>query len=355
MAKFSILQFLREQRTVLPLPKAVGDVSSKTFMVTGSNVGLGFEASVHLAKMTPKLLFMTSRDSVKCEQARKAVLQRVAADSVVSPEVFARPLDLGSFENVRAFVDKFAAEGEGQLNVLVANAGVFCEDYTQTQDGWDLILQVNYLSTALLSLLLLPYLVNSSGTDSPSRLVLVSSLGHHLGSSDLKKAETWSRLLETINDKQFGSRSLLRNSVTRYDVSKLLEVIFIRELSARLPDSTPVVACTVDPGYCISNLFRGPESKWYVRTILSGAKRVLFARSAEEGSRTLVHAAVAGEAHSIHGRYLSSCQITEENDYLFTPEGKAFSIRLWAETIATLSKVDGRVSEIVARHLRADL
>ncbi|KIK78914.1 hypothetical protein PAXRUDRAFT_834361 [Paxillus rubicundulus Ve08.2h10] len=347
MARFSILQFLREQRTTLPLPQAAGDVSSKTFMVTGSNVGLGFETSVHLAKMRPRSLVATSRDSVRCGHARGAILQRVAADSADSPGVSARSLDLSNFENVRAFVDKFAAEGDDQLNVLIASAGVFCADYTQTQDGWDVILQVNYLSTALLSLLLLPYLVKSSSTDSPSRLVLVSSDGHYLGSSIFKKAGAWSYILDTINDKEFGS------SVVRYNVSKLLEVIFVRELAARLPDPTPVVACTVNPGYCSSNLFRDPESKWFLRTILSGAKKLLFARSAEEGSRTLVHAAIAGEARSMHGRYLSSCKVTEENGYLFTPEGKAFSTRLWAETIAILSRVDGRISEIVAQHLRA--
>ncbi|KAF9238480.1 short-chain dehydrogenase [Melanogaster broomeanus] len=349
MAKFSLLQFLHEQRTALPLPKAAGDVSSKTFMVTGSNVGLGFEASVHLAKMKPKLLLATSRDSVKCEQAHTSILQRVAADSVVSPEVSAWPLDLCTFETVRAFVDKFAAEGDGQLNVLVANAGVFSMDYVQTQDGWETIFQVNYLATALLSILLLPYLVNSSSTDSPSRLVIVSSGGQYLGSSNLKYAGTWDNVLKTINDEKFGS------GTTRYNLSKLLVVIFVRELVARLPDPTPVVVCTVDPGYCASNLFRDPESKWYMRAILSVVRRMFFARSVEEGSRTLVHAAVAGEERSMHGRYLSSCQVTEENDYLFTPEGKAFASKVWAETIATLSEVDSRVSGIVSQYLRAEL
>lgn len=71
MAVFTLRRYFREQRRTLPLPKAVDDVSSKTFLVTGSNVGLGFEASVHLVNMQPKLLLATSRDLAKCEQARK--------------------------------------------------------------------------------------------------------------------------------------------------------------------------------------------------------------------------------------------------------------------------------------------
>jgi hypothetical protein len=52
--------------------------------------------------------------------------------------VYAWPLELGSFQNVRSFVDKFAEEGNGVLNTLVANAGMVAGDYyTQTQDGWE--------------------------------------------------------------------------------------------------------------------------------------------------------------------------------------------------------------------------
>lgn len=71
MAVFSLLQYYREQRTTLPPLKAPDDVHSKTFLVTGSNVGLGFNASVQLAEMGPKLLIATSRDMAKCERTRE--------------------------------------------------------------------------------------------------------------------------------------------------------------------------------------------------------------------------------------------------------------------------------------------
>lgn len=71
MAVFTLRRYFREQWRTLPQPRAVEDVSSKTFLVTGSNVGLGFEASVHLAKMRPKLLLATSRDLDKCERTQK--------------------------------------------------------------------------------------------------------------------------------------------------------------------------------------------------------------------------------------------------------------------------------------------
>lgn len=110
-------------------------------------------------------------------------------------------------------------------------------------------------------------------------------------------------------------------------ISQVLGVLFARELAARLPD--PVVACTVNPGYCRSNLFRAVENERYIGWVFALLRNVFFARSTEEGSKTLVHATVDREERSMHGRYLSSCQIAEESDFVFTPEGKAFSSKLW--------------------------
>lgn len=65
-------------------------------------------------------------------------------------------------------------------------------------------LQVNYLSNALLSILLLPYLINSSSPDSPSRLVLVSSFAHFFV-PELKASDLRDNILETINQPEFGN------------------------------------------------------------------------------------------------------------------------------------------------------
>ena len=108
--------------------------------------------------------------------------------------------------------------------------------------------------------------------------------------------------------------------------------MFIRELAARLPDPTPVVACTVNPGFCRSRLFRDAETKWYTWLLPPILNHAPLSRSPEEGSRTLLHAAIGGEGDAFHGRYLSGCEVLEENSYLFTLEGKAFSGRLWVKT-----------------------
>lgn len=321
-------------------------------MVVGTNVGIGLEASVRFAHLGAKFLLVTCRDEKKCDQTQKIIMQRTGLTKQPSGDACSLaswPLAFETFENVSAFVSRFSTEApnEGQLNALVVNAGVFGPEYDKTPDGWEISLQVNYLSMALLSILMLPYLIKSASLDSPSRLIVVSSISHHLGVKILEGAEKWTSVLQSMNAEKF---CLDRE---RYYVTKLLEIMFIRELADRLQEPTPVIACTVHPGSSRSSLFRVYESTWYSRTLTQLGYMLLCARSCEEGSKTLVHAVMSDQNGEMHGKYLSNCQLTEEDDFLFTSEGKAFSHRLWTETVEVLAKVDKRVEGILKEHLRS--
>ena len=89
----------------------------------------------------------------------------------------------------------------------------------------------------------------------------------------------------------------------RYPVSKLLEVLYCRELSERTTNSSKplVIVNYVNPGLCHSDLTR--EAGWGLAIL-----KFLFARTTEVGSRTLVGAIQGGEV--TNGQYLSCCQVT---------------------------------------------
>ena len=59
MAKFSILHFLIDQFTKLPLVAL--DLSGKTVVVVGTTAGLGLEAARHFASMKPGRLILANR------------------------------------------------------------------------------------------------------------------------------------------------------------------------------------------------------------------------------------------------------------------------------------------------------
>lgn len=86
-----------------------------------------------------------------------------------------------------------------------------------------------------------------------------------------------------------------------------MEIYSVRELASLLPVSkTGVVINTVNPGLCTTELSR--NLNWVGRSRIA-LMRLLLGRTAEQGSRTLLHAAVAGEES--HGKYVSDCEIKE--------------------------------------------
>ncbi|KAK7062197.1 short-chain dehydrogenase [Favolaschia claudopus] len=333
MVHMTYSRFFREQWG--PIPLITGDLSQRAILLTGAASGLGFHAATHLASMKPRKLLLTHRDAAGPSSSLLAVGNGLAS---ISPTF----LDLTSFASVK----KVEAEAT-DVDTLVANAALATRKFVKTEDGWETALQVNYLSNALLCILLLPHLIKNGSVNAPSRVILLSSDGHHfVNSSKLPKPDS---ILDTLNDPAYCTPGIMRN---RYDVTKTLLLMFADELVARLPKDSPVSIMNVNPGFCHSRLTRETESKVTGKILVGAFKRVV-ARSTEEGSRTIVHAVVTPEAQSLHGQYITACQSAGESDFLSSPEGLRFRASLWRETIQALAKADPRVEEIVKAHLAA--
>ena len=89
--------------------------------------------------------------------------------------------DLASLNSVRSFA-KFYNESEERLDVLICNAGVSSASPSISKDGFNTVVQANYLGHFLLTHLLLDKLKSSR----PSRILNVSSNLHR--SKTLKHA-----------------------------------------------------------------------------------------------------------------------------------------------------------------------
>lgn len=88
-----------------------------------------------------------------------------------------------------------------------------------------------------------------------------------------------------------------------YGASKLLRLLAIREIVARAADKKPfIIVDTVSPGLCKIKLMRSADGLIGMAMKLGNA---LLAWTAEEGSRTLVHATITGPES--HGILLSEC------------------------------------------------
>ena len=88
-------------------------------------------------------------------------------------------------------------------------------------------------------------------------------------------------------------------------MSKLLQLFAVRAIAAGTATKSPfVVVNTVNPGLCYTDLTRNAVGS--TKTIMKVMKAAL-AWTAEEGSRTLVHAVTTGKES--HGVFISMCSV----------------------------------------------
>lgn len=71
--------------------------------------------------------------------------------------------------------------------------------------------------------------------------------------------------------------------------------------------------------------------------------KALIARTTEVGSRTLVHAAGAGD--ETHGKYLSDSTIGDPSPLVKSDEGRRVGAKLWVELAEKLEKIQPGVTK----------
>lgn len=150
-------------------------IDGKTVVITGGNTGIGKETALELAMRGGRVI-IACRDVVKSSAAVKEI-RKVTGNE----EVFCKKLDLASADSIRQFAGKILKQ-ENRLDLLILNAGVMFTPYMLTKEGFEFQFGVNHLGHFLLTYLLLDRLKDST----PSRVVVVSSLAHNMGTLDFK-------------------------------------------------------------------------------------------------------------------------------------------------------------------------
>src|SRR4051794_18103342 len=234
--------------TAADLPSLEG----RTFVVTGANSGIGKIAARELARAGAQVT-LAVRDTAKGQAA--------AADMPGAVDV--RALDLADLSSVRAF-----AEGwDGDLDVLVNNAGVMAVPESRTKDGFEMQIGTNHLGHFALTNLLLPRITD--------RVVSVSSGAHRMGSIRL----------DDLNWEKGGYHRW-----RAYGQSKLANLLFTAELQRRLAEAgSDVRATAAHPGWAATNLQSRTENLLQNAIMAIGNK--LIAQSDEMGALPTLYAA----------------------------------------------------------------
>nr|ACU20616.1 unknown [Glycine max] len=171
--------FQRIMASHLHNPMPLPPVNDLTCIVTGSTSGIGLEIARQLAQSGAHVVM-----AVRNTKAAQELIQKWQVDSEglsIPLNVEVMQVDLLSLDSVTRFAEAWNARS-APLHVLINNAGIFSigEPQKFSKDGYEQHLQVNHLAPALLSILLLPSLIRGS----PSRIVNVNSIMHHVGFVD---------------------------------------------------------------------------------------------------------------------------------------------------------------------------
>ena len=166
----------------------------------------------------------------------------------------------------------FAASWQGDIDLLINNAGVMIPPLSRTADGFELQFGTNHLGHFALTNLLLPH-VAAGG-----RVVTVSSDAHRAGAIDF----------DDLNWERRRYRPW-----RAYGQSKLANLLFTGELQRRLTEAGSTVKATAaHPGYAATNL----QSHSGSRVVAFAMKQLgnrLIAQDAAGGALPTLYAAVA--------------------------------------------------------------
>ena len=249
-----------------------GDLSGRTFLVTGGNTGIGLATARTLAKRGGRV-FLACRSEQKGQEAAAAVAAEAGSDQVRFLQ-----LDLGDLASVRASAQAFLALGE-PLHVLINNAGV-AGRRALTKDGFELMFGVNHLGHFAFTTALLDCL-----TSSRARIVNVSSDAHYTA-----KGINFDRLRRP-------ARGI--TGMPEYAVSKLCNVLFTQELARRLT-GTGVTSYSLHPGVVASDIWR--RVPWPVRPLVTRGMLTV-----DQGAQTSLYCATSPELAEVSGRYYDKC------------------------------------------------
>ncbi len=144
-------------------------LKGKTALVTGGNIGLGFETVKALASKGAHVLL-----AARNEEKGKAAVAEVQK-LVPSSQVELLRLDLASQRSIRTAAAEVGNKFS-QLDFLINNAGIMAMPEMKTEDGFESQFGVNHLGHWSLTGLLIDNLLAAE----QARVVTVTSTAHHL-------------------------------------------------------------------------------------------------------------------------------------------------------------------------------
>jgi len=274
-------------------------MKDKICVVTGASNGIGKEIARQLATMDARVV-MVCRNEQRGMLAKKEIEESSGSD-----KIDLLLADLSSLNQIRQLVQKLS-DSYSHIDVLINNAGNFYLTKQFNDDGIEMTFAVNYLAPFYLTNLLLDKLKSAP----QGRILIVSSRNQLMGKIDLEHYD-------------FNNR--IYNGLQAYSNSKLMTVVYTKELAIRLQGSK-VTINAIHPGNVKTNIGMNDNNLlfkliWRIRSI--------FNIPVEKGAETTVYLATAPEVEKYSGQYFAYKKIAKVNHIADQP---GIGEKLWGFT-----------------------
>ncbi|KAJ3683372.1 hypothetical protein LUZ60_013599 [Juncus effusus] len=259
-------------------------------VITGATSGLGKAAARELAREGFHVI-LAARDSellLKTIEEIKEQEGNVHLDAI--------QVDLSSYKSIKNFeinLKKQLSDSNlhPSIQILINNAGILAKNYRETPDGFDEMMETNYIGAFILTNLLMPLMQNSP---KHSRIVNVTSFTHRCV-FDFDVHEV------LFAKRNYNNRSYPCASI--YEHSKLCLLLFTYELHRRFYIMDPTHNLSImaaDPGIVETKIMRElpPILSKFAILVL----RILrVSQSPKIGVSSIIDAALA--SHEASGKY----------------------------------------------------
>ncbi|HCT54183.1 MAG TPA: oxidoreductase [Balneola sp.] len=250
-------------------PDRIGSLEGKTFVITGTTSGTGFEVARILLSKGAKVV-MLNRNPKKSESVI-ATFEKELGGQIDASFI---QMDLAEQESVQKAAQE-VLEKITRIDALICNAAIAQVPHQKlTVDGFESQLGVNHYGHFTLQGLLFPLIEESKG-----RIVTVGSMGYNMGLKTIKFDDmNWNKDY-TPND--------------AYSQSKLAQIMSVYELQDKLENAgkTDVKVYACHPGSSRTSLI-DTSGSFMMRMIFNLMKFSPLTQSAEKGAYPMLMCAI---------------------------------------------------------------
>jgi len=249
---------------------------NRLVVITGATSGIGYAASRKYASLGANILSINRSEEKSrqlCEEIKRDY--RVECDFMIA--------DMSCLADIHR-VGKELAEMDGEIDVLIHNAGIYINQKTVTKDGLEMTFTVNFLSSFILNVLLKDKLLNQK----KARVIMVNSEGHRFA--------VWGLRLDDLNwDKRRYT------GLVAYGSAKLAQLLSMMVLDEYFRGSG-VTINAMHPGAVTTGTGKdnGPFYKWYKKNLIDRVSQ-----SPEISAEALYYLGVSRAVEGISGKFFN--------------------------------------------------